>query len=478
MVSELLTKLTQEEYELFLNQTGAKTNSRKMASLIRKSAGKMAKDEMFKRVFKKKRDASNDYLLRNELSILKKKLEGFVLEITLTDIPTYVSYYKPYVMAQWCIKKILIKEAEKYILEAMEMARNQHAWHGLLNMNRVLFHTVQYSKSSYHQKLEVLKSMASHHLDYLKEYVAEEVRYADFIKAGAYKLSANLRKNNVPFGNTSTFEVKPEQTNNKVAQFYYLKSLAYSNTGMEAVQLLQQALACLDEDIEMFLKEEERLACMATMAMEYAMAGNYHQSAHVFEEILQHPGYKNFTARNALLFNFCTTLLKIKEYKKAIKYLEELEQQDVEPIVKERIYTMKCNCYIFLQDVKGIKRILPKNLQSFDLSIRLYYRILYVIYYLIKEDFELAERELTNIKQVKDLQETEYGELIQLFDKYVGALNAVVYKEKDKPAKLAGLKKELEFFNRPANQVSQLLPGVWLIEKAETFIQKEKSKKQ
>ena len=81
MVYEILTKFTSEEFDSFLEGTGAGTNSRKISSMIRKRNGEIDKDEIFKRIFKKKRDPQNDYLLRNELSILKKKLESFVLEI-------------------------------------------------------------------------------------------------------------------------------------------------------------------------------------------------------------------------------------------------------------------------------------------------------------------------------------------------------------------------------------------------------------
>ena len=474
MVYKILTKFTPEEFDLFLDSTGAGTNSRKISSMIRKRNGDIDKDEIFKRLFKKKREPQNDYLLRNELSILKKKLESFVIENTPTDLPVYVDYFKPYVMAQWCIKRILIEEAEKYILEALEIAKRNNAWHGLLNINRVLFHTTQYSKSSYHYKLDLLRSIADNHLNYVREYAAEEIRYAEFIKAGAYKLSANLRKTDLSFTNSSIFEINLDASKNKVAQFYHYKSLAYSNSGLAAVDLLQKAIDCLDEDIEIFLKVEERLACMSAMAMEYSIAGEFQKAAQVFEKILVHPGFQNFTARNALLFNYCTTLLKIKDYKKAIKYLDELDNLDLEPIVKERIYTMKCNCYIFLGDLKGIKRILPGNLQSFELAVRLYYRVLYLIYYIIKEDLELAERELANIKQVRNLEETEYLILIKLFDKYLLALNACIYKENDKMSKLGSLRKELGSFVNTSNSVTQLLPGIWLTEMAEKLLLKYK----
>jgi hypothetical protein len=113
-------------------------------------------------------------------------------------------------------------------------------------------------------------------------------------------------------------------------------------------------------------------------------------------------------------------------------------------------------------------------LQSFELAVRLYYRVLYLIYYIIKEDLELAERELANIKQVRNLEETEYLILIKLFDKYLLALNACIYKENDKMSKLGSLRKELGSFVNTSNSVTQLLPGIWLTEMAEKLLLKYK----
>src|SRR5688572_4037240 len=161
MVYEILTKLTPVEYDLFLDNTGPGTHGRKIASMIRKRNGHISRDEIFKRVFKKKRDTENDYLLRNELSILKKKLESFILQYSTTDIPVEVEYYKPYVLAQWCIRRTLIEEAEKYIAEAITIAKRKNGWHGLLKLNRIRFKATQYSKSSYHAKWELMQSLGS-----------------------------------------------------------------------------------------------------------------------------------------------------------------------------------------------------------------------------------------------------------------------------------------------------------------------------
>lgn len=469
MVDKIIRNLNMKEYDLFLLETGTGTNTRKITTLLRKNEH-IERSEIFKRVFKKTKTSANDYLLRNELSILKKKLENFILKNSNTDIPAGTAYFKPYVMAQWCIKKILIDEANKYIKEAVDLALKKDSWKGLLNINKLLLHTVQYSKSNYQYKLDLLNQLANDHIEYLKNYVAEETRYADFIRAGAYKLASNLRKSETKFNDSVQFSTDLKNTKSKAAQYYHLKSLAYSSSGPTAIKYLEKAVECLNDNLEIFLLEEERMACMSAMSMEYAISGDLKKAAVSFEKVINDPGFENFTARNSLIFNYCTTLLKLTEYKKAIYHLDKLDTSNVEPIVKERIYTMKCNCYIFMEDVKGIKRILPKNLQSYDLSVRTYYRFLYVIYYLIKGDIELAEREINNIKNIRGFDETDYSPLVNIFNRYMEGYNAKLYKEKGYSQKILLLKNELQEFKTKHREVSQLLPGVWIINKCESFL--------
>ncbi len=470
MIDRILSKLSPEEFEEFQKGNSPLTNSRKISGLMRKTEGLISRDEIFKRVFKKKRTLENDHLLRNEISIVKRKLENFIIHQSTTDIPTYTKYFRPYVMAQWCIKRNLVKESEKYIGEALVLAKKGGAYKGLLSINKILFQITQYSKSDYEHKLALLQSVADDHMDYLKEFVAEEVRYADFIRSGAYKLAENLRKTTYSFKHSGSFTHQLSSSRSRLSEFYFYKSQAYRNTGLKAVELLEKALACIDEELEMYNKDEEVLSCMSAAAMEYAMAGEFQKSVVSFEKILVHKGFKYFPAQHSVLFNYCTTLLKVREYEKALKYLEELEKLEMEPIVAERIYTMKCNCYIFMENDKELKKILPTNLQSFDISVRVYYRFLYLIYYLIKKEDEIAERELVNIKKMKDFDRTDYLPLARIFEKYISTMNAIRFNEKDKEKKKRELQSELRIFKDMYSPSSQLLPGMWILEKSQLLL--------
>lgn len=472
IVYKILAELTEEEYSSLIPYTSPTSHSRRIATLIRKSNGSITKEEIFKRVFKTKRHINNDHLLRNELSILKKRIENFILDRWNTDIPLNATYYKEYVMAQWCLKKVLVPEAEKYIVQAIDIAKSTDGWRSLLNINKVYFHTTQYSKSDYHQKSDLIKKIGEDHILYLKNYIAEEVSYANFIRSGAIKLAANLRQSNQKFTPILSIELDIESQKSKAAKYYHYKAMGYSNSGKEAIRYLEKALQVLQDRLEIYLLKEEEMACMSAIAMEYAVMGELENAIQAFEKIMNHPEFDSFTARNALMLNYTTTLIKVKQYEKAIRCIEKLEELILEPIVIERLYSMKCNCYIFMGQPEKLKKILPINLQSYDVSVRTYYRFLYLIYYILKGNHELAERELTNIRQVRYVDETEFISLVKMFEKYLTAFDAIQYHEKDKSKKINSLKTALINFKKDHTSVSLQLPGMWIIERTEELLKK------
>jgi len=461
---KLLVNLSHFEYDEFQNQLNSGTNSYKITRLM-KTHPEITKDEIFKRIFKKKRNQTNDHLLRNELSILKRKLESFIVKHAQSDVSENNIYYSHYTLGQWCIKKGLTELASYYCDKAKKLAGEVDSARGLLQINKLRLQIIQYSKSDYHLKLRSLEELRSDHIHYLKNLVAEEIGFADFIEAGAYKLASNLRKTDKSFKNTQDFKTNVESSKSKIASYYHFKSLGYSQQGKAAIEQLNKALLILQEQTEIHNLDAERLTCLSAIAMEYALLGELKKSRETYRSIIINSSFQFFAARNAVLFNYCTTLIKLKQYKEALVYIEQLEKEELEPIVQERIYTMKCNCYIFLEDVKKLKSILPQKLQSYDVSVRAYYRFLFTIYYLIKDEEELAERELVNIKNMKGFNETDYTPLLNLFEKYVETYTARKYKEKQYIKLLKQLNHQVDVLREHHKQISELLPVMWIEQK-------------
>lgn len=460
MIIKILNQYSDEEFKSFMLTTRAGSRCRKLASLLYKSGGEMGKDILFRRLFGQKHTNANDYLLRNELSILKKKLEHHITE-NRTEINDGDRYIQ---MAAWCFKKQLFSEAEKYLRKARVIAEKKLDWNQLITINKLHLTTIQYGKKSLDDKLAQWRTTRKNHLNYLMEIVAEEVRYMDFIEALAYKYSANLDRNTDTISFSNVYEVTLDEPVSPLAKYYHYKSLAYSENGQVAIHYLDLALHTLDAIP--FIKEadDEKISCLSAKAMEYGLTGVYAESAKTYEKILTAPHFDEFIARNSVILNYCTTLIKIKEYKKALNLLGLIDTEKSEPIVSERIHSLKCNCYIFTGDARSLKKILPSGLQSYDPALRTYYRLLYVIYYLIRQDTDTAQRELNNIKTSRNIDQTGFLPLISLFEKYLDVITAIEYKEKNVSKKTNRLIKERKSYLEYHTHSGQPLPGSWLLE--------------
>jgi len=463
MVYEFIVSLDAEEAVRFMEGLEPKTRSRRLLQVLR--SGITDKNEILKRVFKVKRSVNNDHLLRNELSILKRKVENFVANNTNHNTQIHILYRKEYIMAEWCIKKTLIEPATHYVNSAYKKALSLEVFEDLLKISRLRLHITQLSKSNYQHKLDEMKLLHQDHLTYLKEFASRELKYADFINAGAFKLASNLRMDTFPFEPIEVFTVHTNESKNMLARYYTFKSQAYSSSGPDSISLLESAIKILYTLADIDFANVEILTCYAAIAMEYSLMGNFSKSEELYEFIFTLPGSDTFASRKSLLYNYCTTLLKNGNYKRALKYIEYLENSNPEPVVAERIYTMKINCYILLEDAKKILKILPPDLQNYDITLRTYYRFLYVIYYLIKEEWGLAERELNNIRVMKDFKLTGYTPLLQLFEKYVQTSDSIFYREKNPKKKLESLRTYLKTFHDQNQELSGLLPAAWITRK-------------
>lgn len=462
MVENVIQKLTKEEFQQLLEHVGKMTNNGRMCKFIFKRKGEINKDEIFKFIFSTKRTKENDYLIRNEWSQLKKKIETFIVLTFESDMPKYYSFYNSYTIGHWCIKRSLFYESEKYLDQAYDLAATAESWEGLLKINKYRFYIQQFSKSKAEEKLEKMQTFINEQEVYLKKLVNQEYSVIRYLKSAALKTAQSLRMS-VEYNHTDApFTIDSKIHSSNLSLYFYHKSNAFRLSGKQAIHELEKAIHFLKTTNEFFAKDDELNSVNATLAMEYALIGEYKESITIYKEIISSDYFKNVSSKNAILFNYITTLIKGKEYKIALENITNLELLEPEPVVLERIGFHKLNCYIYLRDLANIKKNLPKDIQASDISIRVYYRLLYTIYYLIKGDIEMAEREINNILVIKNLEFTDYKIVLKFFQKYIEILhqktNSKIYSSSIKNFG----KDIMDYHFENTNQ--NIMPFVWLQE--------------
>lgn len=473
MIHEIINALQEKEYGEFLQSTAPRSRSRKLTSALRGMEKEPDRDLLFSKVFRQKRNKTNDYLLRNEISILKRKLEDYITRNTITWISTHHPCSRSYAMAQWCLRHSLTSHCEKYALQAREEATIAEDWISLLRINKLLVQCVSYGKTHYDQRLKRLGELEHNHRYYLQQIAAEETMYADFVNASAYKTGLSLRKLDTVFEPTTTLSYSFTDMSTRLSTYYFHRSRAYGTSGHQTVYHLEKALGCLSLSPETAGMVEEELSCLGAMAVEYSLMGDFEKAEPIFARIIIHPGFNTFIARHAILLNYCTTLLKLKKYKTALQYLQTLEKETNEPVITERIFSLKCNCYILSENLEGIRHILPIDLNQYDLSVKIYYRLLYVIYYLIKNDHELARREIVNMIKAKDMNKTPYLPLVKIFDTYISTAASHYYRENNAERKIRNFLQAFSRFGEENPALVNMLPAMWIKEKGDAMYAKK-----
>lgn len=451
-LQQMLQALSPEEAADIRRRLNPQSNAGRLFRYLRKHAG-ADKPDLYRKVFGRSYTPASDHLLRNEARLLKQKLITAILEKTPGDIAPVYPYYTDYVMAGWCLGHQLTEAAGKYAARAEATALEMQSWTGLLKINRLLFRITQFGKSGYAKKSGHLLQLRQQHEEYLQRLLEDERSYADFVGAAACKLQLNLRK--IP--ETFVFHAAQPSPDAVAALYYREKALAYLNEGMPAVWHLQAAGTLLDRSSDIPDRNSERIALQAALAMEYVFAGELAESLSAFARILGSTHFAAYNGKNLVLFNYVSTLIKAARYEDALRILARLEAEKPEPVVAERLFAMKCYALVFSGDAAGLKSALPADISAYDLSVKIYYRLLFTIAFLLKGDGEAAERELLNMQQLKGLRLTVYEPVVKLFLQYI---NRYVYR-------IPGAEDPSPAFRAAYPDLLATLPVSWLLSRME-----------
>lgn len=468
MIDNLVRWFTEEEFKAFLKTMSTNSRSRTLALTLRKANTSANRDTIFMKVFQTNRNTQNDHLLRNELSILKKKAEIFIVNNNPVEAPYNADYYASYALSVWCVNKNLLNEAEVYLHNTVHIALKTNAWRGALLCTRLLGLVIQFSNISIEEKINKIKSLAEKHKYYLTQLVAREVQLINYINVSANKLASSnfsdspnelkLLKDKVEFDINNPVD--------PLAQYYQLKSSAFLNSGIDAVNYMLESLDCLNQPVDFADIEEEKLISMANIALEYGMVADFEKAHEYYQKIISSPFFSSFRSKNGVLINNATTLVKLKRYSKAIENIEMINLKHIEPVVLPRVNTIRILAYIYTKDFIKLKKILPLKSETNEVPLKLYNKFLYVIYYLIQENVFDAQRELHNLMITKYGKESVYADLINLYNAYINCLidNRAPNRTK--------LETELKCFNEKSQtKLYNTILSIWIREKSEQLVE-------
>lgn len=441
---ELLQVLTASELKHFEKKVinSHKRNSLKKLYLYLKKHQNIDKEKAFKKAFDVSYSPKKDALFRNELRLLNKELELFLLE------------------EEW--KKNLnlnSKESQltliKLYLERKEFPLFEQAWRKLYKKaNEERLYTTKIElinlffqyKTNYaevdeelYQDLKILieeamrTTVAQMQIAYkkleLKDAFVQRTMYAQTGQKYEYQKAVSYYKR------------ENELENDDMVAFLDFRIQSYFLNGMEKIKILQKALNC-SKDLEIKYPKDKALkeaivVTEMTVALEFFLLEQYQKADAHYLQLLERNFEFPVVKKAVIYFNYISNLICLEAYERSVTFYEENKEICSEAKVFYRIRYMLCWAYIMRGEYKKpMNMLLEHNIQQRPENDFVYARILLIILYYSADEMELAEREAYNLiqnhryKSPKEKTFIEYSKLIYQHIQAVHILEPKKRKEK------------------------------------------------
>lgn len=468
-VLQLVRSFTPAEHKAFAKKVLHGTRSGNLYHLLKKE-NTPDKKQVFRKIFGEDYSKEKDYLLRNELSILRLRLQEFILENIPADDTTPQKRWDYYRLGEWLYQRRLPGLARETIEKSLHLATRHEDWELLIRLNRLLVVLDQSNIDGLADRIDAVQQSITAHENYIRRLFTRENRYITYLHGLHIKL---LKLAGQPFSSLpdpTDADIIFAEHETSMSAFLREKGMAYAENSAASVPFLEKALMYLEKMPSSAEVQTQWFICAGQIASEYSATGNFTAAEYWFHKILATPGLENHSGSNFLVMNYMTTLVKLRKWQEALNLAGILERSATEEYIIKRLSAAKISCYIFLRDTAQLKKLLPKDFSELDTDVRHYYRMQYSIYWYLCGNTEEAEREMQNLSLNKQAIQSNYKPLISLLLLFY---QAMADSGNQKPAqkwiqKLQ--KKHTEFHDHALPAVKTMVPAIWLTEEISKII--------
>lgn len=212
---------------------------------------------------------------------------------------------------------------------------------------------------------------------------------------------------------------------------------------------------------------DQMVGGLTVLASSHLAAHHYQESRRVFESALEFIRAKNLTPQPDMLFNYVSTLMKLREYEAVLALWHEHHAQIVSrPKVLFRFECLRCFCYLFLRRPDEALQAIPPNITQRPESEYQYFRFIYMIAPYLQDDLESALREARNFgdyfnrhrdQLIYPKEKAIVGMFRELFMVVGGTLD-----DAGRSAKLSGIRSKLQAFVEQSPEYRDYQYLLWL----------------
>lgn len=425
--------------------------SLKLFNLIRNIPPKeITKEYLYKNIYGTSYEPAKDYLLRNELRLLRQKLDKFLLQKSVEELLDTDDVFRQQMLLR-AYKHFRLYDLFFESFDKTSAASEQAFRFGdVLNMqNWYLDLAYQHQFSAvrdYEEKASFFNTAASKAGEVLSRQVAAQTSMHDFYKALEYYYQRLL-------GQASPTQKAPEReqiqfdtilSKHPLSIYYHHRSAAFYTDGRDRLAHFLKAYKALDEhDYRDEYITDLLVNILLGIGRTLQQLGEFEQADIYLSKAINdyEKEIKGLASKDKLYANYIINLLNIGQYEKTIDVLQQIQKDVSEEGYAQYWYTIyRLMASIGLRRTGEIKQNLPANYTDIPLQHRVYFRIISSIYFYLAGDMEWAYKEAYNLLHTKLAE--EYGReqlavidlletFFQLADKY-GGLKQLPAKENKK----------------------------------------------
>lgn len=409
--------------------------SLKLFNLIRTLPPKeITKEYLYKNLYSKNYEPSKDYLLRNELRLLRQKLDKFLLQKSLEELLDADEVFRQQMVLRaykhFRLYDLFFESFDKTSSLAEEMFRFGDVLE-MQNWYLDLAYQHQFSAvRDYEEKATFFRNAAAKASDVLGKQVTAQSRINDFYQALEYYYMRLLGQSP---GSTqpepAPIQFDPTRFEHPLSLYYYHRSRAFYAEGrdrlahfLKAYKALQ-AHAAKDEYITDLL-----VNILLGIGRSLQQLGEFEQADTYLSKAINDYSkeIKALASKEKLYANYIINLLNIGHYEKTIEVLQEVQKSVNDGGYSQYWYTIyRLTAYIGLRKTAEIKQNLPVNYTTIPLQHRVYFRVISSIYFYLTGDMEWAHKEVYNLLHTKLTE--EYGQeqlaVIELLEAFFQAVD-------------------------------------------------------
>lgn len=380
-----------------------------------KNEEKISKAIIFLKLFKKKWTRENDYLLRNELKLLKDKIEAIYIQQQLNDIP---ENYKNQLRLKLYKQLKITDEYQTVFRKIIEYNAQQHELQNTLENCFSFADFIRLNSPNYAERLKLMQANQILFENSLMQYISEQHSKLCLLKSHVLfqqkQLDNQLVQTNFDY---DILQIDTDKYRTAFTNYHIAYANAYKNYDESTIEEWENVYAILQQiDSTSNYIEDEYCFTLGNLATICSIRTNY-EKADAYFSILFKKIPTEITQQNiALTLNYITNLNKLKQYQKCN---EEMQHALIVFGVKIKSFsqfkTQEIVVACYLNDIKKLGTLLAidfENLQPFE---RIFYRLFYCIYFLMQEEFELAFTEIQNLQRSKLMNEIDahFSEIAQ-----------------------------------------------------------------